>query len=327
MKYISSIIYENKKIIFIKNLKKRTVFKNIEKEQLKNYITKIKAFNKDTTIYSINYNETEKTLKITANKKIQIYRKINKNLTNFKNVEEIKQEIAKLYTQNNIEDEEYISLNNIKILFNIILTQLFELKDRQEYNMGKKLIPIYGTMSDIVLYNYDRINNTIKIGFTKDYKNRKYKPVTFKKENNKISILKSETKEDLLLLKNLYNELNNLFEIYERFNKLDKEYNCHIRSVNANFYIDINLYNITLYSKNGNDNDFEIRYSTYEDKYYISGNENLGNYLNNISFDLLNLLYIPIIKCPNWCQDELYRIRDKELNINKQIYKIKRYRK
>lgn len=315
----------NFKFLIFKQRKKKTTLRNIEKEDIKRYIYKITKLNKDIEIYKIYYNSIKKTLSIIANKRIQIQRILNKNIIFFKSISDLKKEYERISLQNTIVEEEYINLENIKHLFGEIINIIYEQNNNLENNMEFLLKNIYGHNAGIVIYNYDSENNTIKLGFTKDYSNRKYKPITITIKDKKISCIKSDTKESDNILKIVNNELLQLFNNYKRLKIFDSEYIDSIRSVNANFYISATLYGITICSKYNDTLQFKIKYSTYEDKFYINSNdEKVKNYLQEIAPTLLKLIYIPIIECPSWSQDKLYNIRDKELNNNKIK---KRYRK
>ena len=259
--------------------KVRTTLKYIEENKVNDYINKINKVNDNLKIYEIKYDESKKELYILANKKVLLHQKINKILTPFKNTNELKLQINKYKQKYEIED-----------------------------NIENKLKPKYGNNVGLVIYNYNL--DTIEIGFTKNY-NRKYKHITFKLVDNDISIINSETKEAKSILEILQNELKELYKIYKRFNYLDKQGCYQIRSINANIYIDITLYSIKIYCNN---NFFNIKYNTYDDKYYIFCDEKLEEFIKNISSDLTNFLYVPISDCPKWSQDELNKIRKLQLN-------------
>ena len=287
--------------------KVRTTLKYIEENKVNDYINKINKVNDNLKIYEIKYDESKKELYILANKKVLLHQKINKILTPFKNTNELKLQINKIYNQN-IDDEQFISLESIKNYYCSILDNLYKQKYEIEDNIENKLKPKYGNNVGLVIYNYNL--DTIEIGFTKNY-NRKYKHITFKLVDNDISIINSETKEAKSILEILQNELKELYKIYKRFNYLDKQGCYQIRSINANIYIDITLYSIKIYCNN---NFFNIKYNTYDDKYYIFCDEKLEEFIKNISSDLTNFLYVPISDCPKWSQDELNKIRKLQLN-------------
>ena len=233
---------------YLKSKKKRTILRNLEKKDIQIYIKKIIKLNKDILLYKINYNEINKTLTIIANKRVQIKRIIRKNIIIFKTLKDLKDEFNSLLNQEKIIDEEYISLDSVKQFYNNIISALYDIKINLEHNMEEKIQYIYGKCADISIYNYDSTNNTIKIGFSKDYKNRKYKKIIFKNDDN-ISILKSEEKESNNILNLLNDDLKNLFNNYKRYKLLDKEYIERLKSVNSNLCVNISLYGITISSK------------------------------------------------------------------------------
>ena len=293
--------------------KKRTIIRNIEKDNIKTYINRIYALNKGVEVYKIRYNEIDKKLIVIANKRIQVQRVINKNLTFFKTLKDVKDEFNKLSGQD-IIDEEYINLENIKYLFANVLNKLFLSKDNIEKQIEQKIKYIYGDIADIIICNYNRQDDSIKIRFTTDYKRRNYKPITIKFEDNDIKTIKSESKESNNILKLVNEEFKELFNIYKKFIFFSSEYIDKLRSTNSSIYVNVTLYNITIYNKDYDNIHFKINYSTYENKFYIDCNDdNLKQYLYESAPTLLKLIYIPIVECPEWCQEELYNIRDKEL--------------
>ena len=309
------------------NYLKKNIIRNVKKNDVKSYINRIISLNKDIEIFKINYNEINKTLIVIANKRVQLKQTINKNIICFKTIDDIKSEINRLSNQKEILDGEYINLENIRVVYDNIINNLYIINNKLENDMERKLQYLYGNNYGIVIYNYNSDNNTIKIGFSKDYNLRKYKSIVFSKNNNKINILNSDNKEYDNILKIINDDLNELFNNFKKYRLLDNEYIENLRSVNANFYVDISLYSIVIKSKYNDKIYFKINYDTYDSNFYIDCDDiEIKNYLNDIAPILLNLIYIPIVECPTWSQDKLYNIRDMELN-NVKVYKIKRYSK
>lgn len=312
---------------YLKMRKKRTILRNIEKNDIQLIIKRVIKFNKDIEIFKINYNEISKTLTIIANKRVQIKRNINKTITSFKTFKDLKIEIDRLQNQETILDEENINLENIKLLYNSIINKLYDEKENIEKNINDKIQYLCGNNYDINIYNYNRINNTIEIGISENINKRKYKHITVTEDNNNISVINSKEKDIEKILNLLNDDLKKLFNNYKRYIFFEQEYVDKLRCVNANFYVSITLYSITLTSKYCDNIHFEIKYNTYENNYQVNtDNQDIKNYLNEIAPILLNLIYIPIVECPTWTQDKLYNIRDMELN-NVKVYKIKRYSK
>lgn len=316
------IIYENTNFD-IKSEKRKTTIRKVNENNIEQNIDRIKTFNKNISIYKIIYNKKKQELIIIADKKIQIHRNLKKRFIAFNSTNDLKKELEKLLNQDKIVDEEYISLEQIKIYYKKIIDTLYEQKNNIEEDINEKLKSIYGKTSELVIYNYDSINNTIKIGFNKNYQERKYKTITIGIKNNDIVVIKSEYKDSENIIKLLKQDLIELFNNYKRYKYFDEFYNEDITKNNANFHVNLTLYGITLSSKYSDNLTFKIKYSTYEDKFYIYSDNDIKPFLQHIAPLLLEKIYIPINECPTWSQEYFFNIREQELNPPKQ----KRYRK
>lgn len=321
MNYIDTFIHQETNCNKDKMIK--TTIHNIEEEKLDLYINRIKKNNQGVTIYNIKYHKRRKTLIILANKKISIHRNY-KSITPIKNDKDIKKEIIKLSKPIKINDKEYTSLENVRLIINKVYNYFYNKIENIKDNIDKTIVDFYGSNSSIVIYECK--DNIIKLGFSLDYKERKYKNIVVDIRDNGWTILNTDYSKTNNLLKLIINELYKLNKVYNELKYFEKQYTYNNSAVNTNFRVDIDFYYISIYISNifSTSKLFEIKYSTYEDKSYINGTNDICEACE--SNNLLKNIYIPIINCPEWCQEELYNLKNQE-NHKRKIYTIKRYSK
>ena len=166
----------------------------------------------------------------------------------------------------------------------------------------------YGNLSSIVIYRYN--SNFIELGFTKNYKIMKYKKVI-------LDIKKSSNNELQELLTNEIDSIKNLYQKYNYFQSLDKE---NIRATNSSLKISISLFGISIYIPNYNEiynKPLEIKYSSYENKFYVEGNDIAIECIKGKEIDLLNSIYISKDDCPEYYKNEVIKNNRKKYKIKK----------
>ncbi len=320
MNYLDTIVHKKDDLASTK-LKKTTI-RDINEVDLKFYMNRIKKFNPGVTIYKSDYHKIRKTLVIVADRKVNIHRNINKVFFIIKNKEDIKREIKQLYNQNPINDEEYVNLEDVRNLFNKVFEHLYNRIECLKDKIDNIILNNYGNFASAVIYECK--NNMIRLGFSLNYKERKYKSMTFKISDGEIKILKSESNRDSDILNLIDKDLIRLNGLYKQLSYFEAQYTSNSRSINSGFKVDIDFYGISIYIINSfNDCKlFEMKYSTYDDKAYV-GNDDFSFISRN---DLLKNIYIHISDCPEWCQEELYELRSRKMH---KLYskKGKRYSK
>ncbi len=208
----------------------------------------------------------------------------------------------------NIEVSDYIKLEDILNITKEINESLYNDKCNIENIIENKIISIYGEMSSIILYRYN--NTTIEFGFTNNYKLRKHKKII-------IDLTKDNKPELYYLLKE---EIFNLLRLNETYNYFVKQYSENVRPINSSLRVNISLFNISLYIPKQNsfyDKSLEIKYSGYEDKFYLKGDNYLLNCIKGQELVLLKSIYIQEKDCPEFLKNI---IKEK----NRKKYKIKK---
>ena len=209
----------------------------------------------------------------------------------------------------NFDNSNFIKLENIINITKKINEILYIDKYNIETQLDNKIKKVFGEMSSILLYRYN--NNIIELGFTTNYKLKKYKKIT-------IDLAKDKKPELYYILKD---EIDNLLKLNETYNYFINQYTENIRPINSSLRVDISLFNISLYIPKQNtiyEKLLEIKYSGYEDKYYLKGETRLIDCVKGKELELLKHIYILEQDCP-----EYYRNKIKEDNRKK--YKYKRY--
>lgn len=230
------------------------------------------------------------------------------------NQNHLKKDLEKV-NNSNINNNEYINLNKILLTIRKTILSLYKDKETLEDNIDNLIQQKFGNNSYIDVYNIK--NNIIELGFTVNSKIKKFKKIIIVKENNKYIIKKDETNKGEIILSLIQGELNNFFKLNESFNYFNNQYKNEIRCINSSLKVDLSLYSINIYIGYNKDL-FNIKYSTYEDKFYKKGHKDMLEIINGKELELLNKLYIKIKDCPEYYKNEIY-------NQQRKKYKIKKY--
>lgn len=217
-------------------------------------------------------------------------------------------DLNKTLQNNNIENDEYIKINDILNVIKKINECLFIDKELIENEIDKKIINRYGNLSSIVVYKYDY--NYIELGFTENYKTKNYKRI--------IIDLKNNNKPELYYL--LKEEINKLQSLYKTYNILTNLYKENIRAINSSLKINISLYGISIFIPDNNSTYgkiLEIKYSGYESKYYTKGKKEFIECVKGKEIYLLNSIYISNKDCPDYFKNEITKEKRKKYKIKK----------
>ena len=231
----------------------------------------------------------------------RLYSALNNSLS-------LSEDINKTLANNYIENSEYIKLNDILNIIKEINESLYNDKELIENGIEKKVMNKYGSFSSIVIYHYNE--NTIELGFTKNYKLKHYKKI--------IINLKAEKKSELYYL--IKEEIDKLLVLYKTYEYFMNIYQENIRAINSSLKVNISLFNISVFiSKNTYSYEklLNIKYSGYEDKYYVFGDSELVECVKGREIDLLNSIYISKKDCPSYYRNEVIKRKRKKYKVKK----------
>ena len=243
------------------------------------------------------------------NKSVE-YKLLNSNV-------EILNEIKSLSTFNNNEGINCISLSDISRLINKINDDYYEIVEEYQslFNdtIKSKFSGYIGVIIDEFDYNLDCLNITL----IEDYGD--YKKVSFTKKDDNLCVVESESVHTDEILQLLYSELSNLYDELYRFTEYKGSYSSSIRTSNSNFFADINSCFVKILSnKYESASDFRVIADGFNNKYHLKC-DSLVLYLASIrkKEELFKNTFVRISDCPKWCQEELYKIRQNQLENNK----------
>lgn len=225
------------------------------------------------------------------------------------NCDDLQKDLKKTY-ECPIQNDNYVSLSELLKIIRQINETLFNDQTLLEARIEQKIMNYFGKKSSAILYRYN--SDTIELGFTDNYKIKPYKKIVYKIQDK---VFKPNNYHPLSqeIYQSIQSELYYLIELAQIFAFFHNQHNEEIRPINSNLKVNISLYNITIYLLNENNNSqrLQIKFSTYEDRFYKNGQPDYLQLIEEKEWELLNKLYIRLKDCPTFYQQEIIESRKK----------------
>lgn len=304
-----------------KNLKISTI-SNVGEYSLETCLKIIFESNPNIIFNTIQYSKNQKkvyfytnqeiTTKVYEEKRLKYYKSITSNT-------EILEETKKILVAEKNKDSDCISLFDISLLLKK-MNHKYE-KERHKFDdlLGEIVTSNFCDGSMVVVHNFDYQNNVLPISF-KRWKYEDFNKIYFSKKNGDLYIVKSESyySKQLFnvtshLLTKLYDDLEN-YSDYKNY-----KYSSHnIAAVNSNFGVSVTFYGVdifTFFQQNEYQKDFKLFSPSYSNGYNLDCTSNIVNEaIKNQETEIFKRIFVKIDDCPKWCQRELYKIRQNQLN-------------
>jgi len=306
------------------NMKVSKVF-NVSKYSLETCIKKIIESNPDVEFHTVQYSQNDQIVYFYANNLVNTNlwdERNKKDSIRFKSGNEIVDEISNILSQDVNEDSDCISLYDVSNYFKKFNNKNEYTKRKYNDYFDKKLNNVFNN-SSFVVYDFDYDKKVLRTGF-KYFDS--YKVITFGKNDGDFYVIDSDTthSKDVLML--IGNELSKLYDELMNQHDFMNQFFDRIKLFNSNFYARFSKYGVTIITL-GKINEFidgfEFSSYSYMDKYKCDCNSILVlNAVDGKEEEIFKKLFVRIDDCPEWCKDELYQIRQEELEEKNKIDEI-----
>lgn len=245
---------------------------------------------------------------------------------------EILEEIKNVLIYDKNDDKDCISIYDVVQVLKKLYYDYNSVKMKYKDFFRRIITEKYDIYSSLIIYDFDYVNNELKIGFTRDISKCDYKEIYFSKENEDLYITKSESEYGEELLNILCCYLSKLYDELIKFNdyKDDSQGKYNIKSVNSKFNIDINNCGVRVFVESLNktfENGFSLYSPSYNNKYSLKCNSGLVNEaINGKEQEIFKRIFVRIEDCPQWSQTVLHEIRENQLSEEEKIEKEKQKR-
>lgn len=294
--YIPNTSVVNLKIIFnntelsLENLKK-TVIPNIEIYNIEDCLINILKSNRTVTFNTVAYSKNDKKLYLYTDRELSIEDNLNSNTSG------ILEEIKKILIED-INDDDCISINEI-INLNVKMKASYDsFKANSKSNLehiiqGKYYKPKFE------VYDFDYENSIMSIGINSF---NKFEKIYFGKNENDIYIVKSDTYRANSILAMAKEELNKLFDEFVKYGSYTYESKRNIESVNSNFLVDINRFNVNVKVPTRN---FQLNVNSNGSCFYSSKVSGAVDMFIINEKEILDKLYVKLEDCPTWIRKNI----------------------
>lgn len=300
------VIFTNKVNEELKKTSRLTTVNPISKNNLIKYLTNIIRLNKNTIFYEIGYDEYQEKVYFYTNREIQFGWLSNDKTKHF----DLKSTSSLIETINNIKNDNYNNpeLINLTTVFNYLKEinhNYLNIKYKYELRFNNLIKHIIN--KEIEILKYDFHNNTITICF----KENKDKYLVIKLEPNDLKIVSSNNNYSNQIIFYLKEELINYYLEIKEFNKYQSDIKTKIRPYNCDFYIDVSINGIDIYSYlDKYTKDFEL-IKLANGEVFSYGNSSIAkDLLEKENDNILNHLYVYINDLPNYLQEMIRKDKD-----------------
>lgn len=228
-----------------------------------------------------------------------------------------------LYFSEN-ESKYCVSLYDIaKLISKINNDYYYSIIDEYEVLLNDIIKSKFYSCIGIIIDEFNYNNNELNITIMDDYND--LKKISIFKANDNLYISNSKDIYESKILYPLYSELSKLYDKLYDFSKYRNKYISGIRVINSNFFVDMNNCFIKVLSnKFDSASEFKLISNTINSKYSVKSNSLLLHILLlRKKEDFLKKAFVNISDCPEWCQEELYKIRLSQLEENQKAEKRK----
>lgn len=253
---------------------------------------------------------------------------MNESLTNSK---QILQEIKRIITQPKNKDNEAISLYDVVTLQRKQENRLKELEKVYEDRFDCLIKYGFGRNYVITLHKFDYQTNELVISFT-SYYSIKMSNIYFKKKGM-LYVSKTETSSSIAnkVLAFLREDLSELYDEYITYKNNTNQINRSFKSLNSQFYVNIDKYGADIFWFNYPINsfvlsDFKLSMHSYTNKVdFISNSTSVIDEFKGNEVEFFKKIFVKITDCPKWMQEQLYEIRQNQLAEEQRIEDEKKY--
>lgn len=295
---------------------KLTSIANVSESSLEDCLKIIFESNPNVVFNTIQYSKNAKKVYFYTNREITIKEYEESKIHKYKPITSssaILEELKNILTVEINKDSNCVSLYDVAKLYRKTEREYLNVQNTASSNMQRKL---RGKYDDSMAYigGFDYVKNTLKIDF---YLFNKFESVYFSKEDNDLYISKSETYHDKEILFLLGDELSYLYDELLKYEDYLIQFHYYFRPVNSNFLANISNYGVSIQTSM---QDFRLSAYNWNNEYTYDCNSNvvLSEYKGNET-EVLKRIFVKIEDCPEWSRQQLYEIRQNQLEQQKRL--------
>jgi len=325
-RYCENIIYSDT-VLDLKSLGnniKVTTLSNVSEFSFNKCLEIIFNSNKDVFFNTIQYSKENKKVYFYTDKDLNLDKWNSLSITNYKqlsNKKDILEEIKKVISLEDLNDEESISIYDI---FKLINKYYKLIEKKKNYYKGIIVGNVESKFGGIfVTHGYNYETHEFKCSYAPTLYHD-YEDIVFSYDNEDLYLKKSNYYFAKDIFSSTSSSICNYLKYLNEIKNIKEEYKFGIRPINSNFYVDIN-YNFVSIKDSGwifSDN-FELGYHNYKKDFEYKCNS--GNIIDVVKGNeelIFKNIFIRIKDCPLWMQEELYNIRKEQLK-NKTMNKTR----
>lgn len=246
---------------------------------------------------------------------------------NLNNKIELFEEAKALLTTKDILDNDCISLYSISTFLRNQFQDCLNVRKKYKKILESNLRKKFGLTIIVLISSLNYKTKELPIGFVKGYKsNKSY----YTKKNGKLELSKEKDNSGSFYFKDHEDIISNLYDEllpFENF-KNSNFYSENITPVNSNFKVNIYNYKIDIFVPNNNTESaldyFKLEAFSFDDNYNCDSiDKELIKIFSKIEENYFKKVFVKIEDCPKWMQQELYTIRQEQLNYKEENKKSK----
>lgn len=302
---------------------------DVSEYSLENCLRKVFESNPDVIFNTIQYSKNDNKIYFYTDKTVSTQAWEESKVTKYKplsNSKEILKEVAELFTQEKIKDNDCISLYDIANLMKKLKNGYDYIKERYQEHFENILKEKYYDPS-IIIYDFDYEKKQLRIGFKfwEDYDN-----IFFTKQNDDLCVVESESlcSQEVLIL--IGKGLSELYDELIKFSDFKNQFALNPKTLNSNFLVDISQFGVNIYvnsQSNRFSKDFKLSSLSYKNEYdYVCNSTSVLTALQGKEDEIFKRIFVKIDDCPEWSKQTLYQTRQEQLAEEKKLEEEQLYK-
>lgn len=237
---------------------------------------------------------------------------------------QILEEAKTILTRPDNIDSDCISLYSVAKLLRTLYKDHYNVRKEYKTKLDEEMKKEYGWTATTIIENFDYKIKELTVGFSIDG-GRNYKMAHYNKENDKLQLSKARYNLGKFYFKDYEDILSDLYDAFlpfENFNNINF-YSQNINCVDSTFKANIYSYRIDIFVHN-DDIDrihdyFRIEALSLGNEYNSSSiNKEVEEIFSGIENRYFKKIFVKISDCPEWMQEELYKIRQDQLKLKEE---------
>ena len=231
----------------------------------------------------------------------------------------ILEEAKTLLTSKDNIDSDCISLYTVSKLLRTLYKKHNNVRKEYKTKLDEEIKKEYGWTASVTIENFDYKTKELTVGFSIDG-GHNYKMAHYIKENDKLQLSKTKDNIGKSYFKDYEDIISNLYDDFlpfEDFRNINF-YKEKITAVNSIFKANIYNYRVDIFVHDDNidriHDYFRIEALTLGNEYNCNSiNKEVEEVFSNIEERYFKKVFVKIEDCPEWMQEELYKIRQEQL--------------